>query len=155
MLYRGFVAQEDSAEISQVFDKKKLPSILGSEGFIARIRSEFFESKKHREVPEARVLAPSREEIKELVCRIYGVREEDLVKAKRGRFIEPRSVAIYLTRQLRGENLAEICREYGLKTHSSASSAVERVRGQIMKDGRFSKRVDELARMLIKRQKGT
>ena len=128
---------------------------MGSEGFIHRIRGEFFESKTHREVPESRVLAPGREEIKELVCRIYGVREEDLVKAKRGRFNEPRSVAIYLTRRLRGENLAEICREYGLKTHSSASSAVERVRGQIMKDRQFSKRVNDLSQMLTKRQNET
>ena len=154
-LYREFVVQGDSEEISEVFEKKKLPSILGSEGFIDWIRSEFFESKKHREVPESRILAPGREEIKELVCRSYGVSEEGLVKPKRGTFNEPRSVAIYLTRQLRGESLAEICREYGLKTHSSASSAVERVRGQIIKDRRFSKRVDGLAQMLAKRQTET
>ena len=154
-LYREFVAQEDSAEISQVFEKKKLPSILGSEGFIDWIRSQFLESKKHREVPESKVLAPGREQIKELVCRIYGVREEDLLKASRGAGNEPRSVAIYLTRRLRGETLAEICREYGLKTHSSASSAVERVRGGIMKDRRFRKRIDRLVRLLVKRQTET
>lgn len=154
-LYREFVAQEDSAEISQVFEKKKLPSILGSEGFIDRIRSQFFESKKHVEVPESKILAPAREQIKELVCRIYGVSEEDLLKPKRGTFNEPRSVAIYLTRQLRGENLAEICKEYGLKTHSSASSAVERVKAQIIKDRRFRKRVDKLVQILVKRQTET
>ena len=48
----------------------------------------------------------------------------------------------HLTRQLRGENLADICREYGLNTHSSTSSAVEMVRCQMIKDRRFSKRVD-------------
>jgi REP-associated tyrosine transposase len=154
-LYREFVVQEDSAEISQVFEKKKLPSILGSEGFIDWIRSEFFERKKHIEVPESKILAPRREEIVELVCRIYGVSEEEILKPIRGTFNEPRSVAIYLTRQLRGENLAEICREYGLKTHSSASSAVERVRGQLIKDRRFRKRVDKLTQMLAKRQTET
>ena len=154
-LYGEFVAQEDSAEISQVFEKKKLPSILGSKGFIDRIRSQFFERKRHIEVPESKTLAPSMEEIKELVCGIYGVSEEDLVKPRRGTFNEPRSVAIYLTRQLRGENLAEICKEYGLKTHSSASSAVERVRDQISKDRQFSKRVDKLVQMLVKRQTET
>jgi REP element-mobilizing transposase RayT len=154
-LYREFVAQEDSAQICQVFEKKKLPTILGSEGFIDRIRSQFFESKKHIEVPESRILAPERKEIKELVCRIYGVREEDLVKPKRGSFNEPRSVAIYLTRQLRGENLAEICKEYGLKTHSSASSAVKRVKGQMIKDRRFGELVDKLTQKLSKRQTET
>jgi hypothetical protein len=42
-----------------------------------------------------------------------------------------------------------------LKTHSSASSSVERVKGQIMKDRQFRKRVDDLARILTKRQKET
>ena len=154
-LYKEFVAQEDSAEISLVLEKKKFPSILGSEGFIDRIRSQFFESKKHIEVPESKILAPGREEIKELVCRIYGVTVEDLLKTKRGTFNEPRSVAIYLTRQLRGENLAEICREYGLKTHSSASSSVEKVRGQMIEDRRFRERVEKLVQILVKRQTET
>ena len=129
-----------------------MPTILGSEGFIDRIRSQFFESKKHVKDPESRILAPGTVEIKEFVCRIYGVSVETLVRPKRVSYNEPRSVAIYLTRRLRGENLAEICREYGLKTHSSASSAVERVKGQMIKDRHFSKRVDELVQILSKRQ---
>ena len=150
--YKEFMAQDVPAEFSQVFDKKKLPSILGSEEFIDQIRRQFFESKKHIEVPESKILAPSREEIKALVCHSYGVREEDLLKPKRGTVNEPRSVVIYLTRQLRGENLAEICKEYGLKSHSSASSAVEKVRGEMIKDPRLRKRVDKLVQTLVKRQ---
>ncbi len=153
--YQAFVAQEDSAEISRVFEQKKLPSILGGEDFIDQIRRQFFASKKHREVPESKILAPGREEIKALVCHTYGVSEEDLLKLKRGTLNEPRSVAIYLTRQLRGENLAEICKEYGLKTHSSASSAVEKVRGQLIKNRRFRKRVDKLVQKLVKRHTET
>ena len=147
--YREFIAQEDSAEISRVFEKKKLPPLLGSKGFIDHIRNQFSDSKQHIEVPESKMLAPDREEIKALVSQIYGVSEEDLFKSKRGVFNEPRSVAIYLTRQLRGENLAEICRDYGLKTHSSASSAVEKVRCEMNKDRRFKKGVDKVARMLV------
>jgi len=37
------------------------------------------------------------DEIKELVCRAYGVREEELLKAKRDTFNESRSVAISLS----------------------------------------------------------
>ena len=33
-LYRQFVEMEDSEEISQIFERKKLPSVLGSEQFI-------------------------------------------------------------------------------------------------------------------------
>ena len=52
-------------------------------------------------------------------------------------FYEPRSVTIYLTRQLGGENLAEICREYGLKTHSWANSAVGKVKVLMKKEKRL------------------
>ena len=37
------------------------------------------------------------DEIKELVCHAYGVREEELLKAKRDTFNESRSVAISLS----------------------------------------------------------
>jgi chromosomal replication initiation ATPase DnaA len=107
------------------------------------------------EVPESRVLAPEVERIKEVVCRRYGVGEEELLKSRRGKSNEPRNVAIYLTRQLRGEKLNEICREYGLKKHSSASSAAETVRGRMLKDRQFTKRVIELKRMLVKSQSET
>ena len=151
-LYKEFMAEEDSEEISQVFEQNKLPSILGRDEFIDGLRDRFFERKKHREVPESRVLAPEREKIKQVICRIYGVRVEDLLKSKRGTFNEPRSVAIYLTRQLRGENLAEICREYGLSKYSSASSVIERMGTKMSTDRQLRKRVAKISQVLTKSQ---
>ena len=95
------------------------------------------------------MLTPSKEAIKALTCHIYRVSEENLVKSKRRMFNEPRSLAIYLTRQLRGKNLAEICREYGLKTYSSESSAVVKERCEMNKHRRFKKGVDKVAWMLV------
>ena len=100
-------------------------------------------------------MAPEREKIKQLVFRTYQVKEEELLKSKRGTFNEPRNVAIYLTRWLRGENLDEICKAYGLKKYSSASSVIERVRKQILRDQKFRKRVDELRQIIIKSQTET
>jgi len=154
-MYRQFVAQEDSEEIFRIFEKKKWPSILGTEIFIEWVKDRFFDQKRHLEVPESRILAPDREKIKQLVCRTYQVKEEELLKSKRGTFNEPRNVAIYLTRQLRGENLNKICREYGLKKYSSASSVIERVRDQIIRDLKFKKRIAELKRILVKSQTET
>jgi len=122
-LYKEFMAEEGSEEISQVFEQNKLPSILGR-----------------------------REKIKQVICRIYGVRVEDLLKSKRGTFNEPRSVAIYLTRQLRGENLAEICREYGLSKYSSASSVIERMGTKMSTDRQLRKRVAKISQVLTKSQ---
>lgn len=154
-MYRQFVAQEDSEEIFRIFEKKKWPSILGTEIFIEWVKDRFFDQKRHLEVPESRILAPDREKIKQFVCRTYQVKEEELLKSKRGTFNEPRNVAIYLTRQLRGENLNKICREYGLKKYSSASSVIERVREQIIRDLKFKKRIAELKRILVKSQTET
>ncbi len=154
-MYKEFVTQEDSEEIGKVYEQKKVPSILGSEGFVDWIKSRFFEQKKHTEVPESRALAPGKEKIRQVVCQFYQVREQNLLKSRRGSPNEPRNVAIYLARQLGGESLAEICREYGLKKHSSASSAVERVRNQISKDQQLSRRVEEIRQIFIKSQTET
>jgi chromosomal replication initiation ATPase DnaA len=83
------------------------------------------------------------------------VREQELLKARRGVMNEPRNVAIYLTRQLRGDNLAEICREYGLSKYSSASSVIERVGIRMSADRQFGKRVEEISQLLRKSQAET
>ena len=69
-----------------------------------------------------------------------------LASAKEATFNEPRSVAVYLKRQLRGKSMAEICREYELKAQCSASRALERARSQMIKDRSFGKRADKLRR---------
>lgn len=51
-----------------------------------------------------------------------------LVSVKGATFNEPNRIAVYLTRQLRDEILAEIWREYGLKAQCSVSPAIKRVR---------------------------
>jgi len=151
-LYEHFVAMDDSEKITEIFERKRLPSVLGTERFIDWVKDRFFDEKNEEEVPESRVLAPDRERIRRVVCETYHVREEDLLKSRRGTSNEPRNVAIYLTRRLRGDGLNEICREFYMKRYSSASSAIERVRVQISKDRQFKKRVEKLELMLIKSQ---
>jgi putative transposase len=149
-LYKQFVAMNSSEEIIEVFKRKRLPSVLGSERFLDWVKDRF-RQKEHEEVPESRILAPDRGKIKQVVCESYHVNEEDLLRSQRGLFNEPRNVAIYLTRR-RGEGLDEICREFGMKRYSSASSVIERVRVRITKDRQFKKRVDQLGLLLTKSQ---
>jgi len=111
--------------------------------------------KKHIEVFESRASAPGKEKISQVVGQLYQMREHDLLKSRRGSPNEPRNLAIYLERRLKGESLAEIFREYGLKKHSSASSVVERVRKQISRDRQLSRRVEEIRQKLIKSQTET
>ena len=151
-LYKQFVEMDNSEEITEIFERKKLPSVLGSERFMDWVEDRFFPQKNHGEVPESRVLAPDRKKIKRLVSKTYHISEEDLLKSKRGVYNEPRNVAIYLTRRLRGDGLDEICREFHMKRYSSASSAIERMRVQISKDQQLRERVEKLRLMLAKSQ---
>ena len=148
--YNKYMAEEDKEEIELIFQKMKLPSILGSEEFVYWIKNRFFEKKVHIEVPNSKSLAPDREMIQELVCKTYGITKEELMKSKRGLFNEPRSVAIYLTRTIRSDGLIDICRDYNLKKYSSASSVVEVVKKRLSKDRNFRKRVIDLSEKLIK-----
>ena len=153
--YEHFVAQDDSEEITSLFQKKKLPSIVGPKEFTEWMKEQFFSEKSHKEVPEAKSLAPDTERIKQCVCQTYRVLPEALLKSKRGISNEPRNVAIYLTRFIRGAGLTEICREYHLNKYSSASSAVERVKGHMAKDRQFRRHVEKLGVMLTKSQTET
>ena len=134
----------------ETFTKKKLPAILGDKGFIKRVKKQFFERKRHAEVPEAKFLAPELKQIRSAVSKAYGTSEEELLKSRRGKQNEGRDVAIYLTRQLRLERLAVICREYGLSKESSAGSVVEKVRNRIERERAFRKRIQKVERLIYK-----
>jgi hypothetical protein len=143
---------KDKEEISLLFQQKKLPSILGNQDFVKRVKNLFFQRKAHIEVPDSKLLAPDKETIQQLICKTYGITKEELIKSKRGLFNEPRGVAIYLTRVIRSDGLMDICRDYNLKKYSSASSVVDGVKQKLSKDRRFRNRVKELADKLIKSQ---
>jgi len=43
--------KKDSEEISQIFEGKKLPSVLGSDRFIDWVKDKFFHQKNHARNP--------------------------------------------------------------------------------------------------------
>lgn len=146
--YKQFMATEDSQEIQEIFEKKKWPSILGGEGFIAWVKENFFASKKHRQVPESLQLAPERARIIKEVCRNYGVSEEELLIAKRGKKNEPRNVAIYLCRQLRNDTLINLGEAFGMTGYSPAGSAIDRVNKNLLKDEKLQIRLNQIIKAI-------
>jgi len=69
----------------------------------------------------------------------------------RGQLNEPRNVAMYLMRPLRGDKLSTICMEFGvLKKVSSAGSIVDRVKKQILKDKQFRNKVAGIKKIINK-----
>lgn len=65
---------------------------------------------------------------------------------------EPRNVAVYLSRLLRGDRLDELGRDFDLKRYSSVSTVMERTKVQISKDRKLRQRVEKLKTVLTKSQ---
>ena len=86
---------------------------------------------------------PDAERIKEQVCRCYRLVMDELHRSRRGVSNEPRNVAIYLLRSLRGDNSEEIGRKFNITRFSSVSSVVERMRGKISGDRQLRNCVEE------------
>ena len=143
-IYKDFVSKEIPEEINRIFGRKNLPSALGSKNFLTWVKDSFFLRKRHKEVPESKSLSPDAERIKEEVCRSYEVSRDALYISRRGISNEPRNVAIYLLRTLRGDNLEEIGRDFNINRFSSASSVVERMKGRVSKNRQLKKRVEEI-----------
>jgi REP element-mobilizing transposase RayT len=155
--YRQFISAEDDKvnEIRSVLERKKWPSILGTKSFINKVKIRFFSEKTNDEVPQSRELAPTPEQIKTADCRQYRINNDELQVSKRGVFNEPRNVAIYLTRRLRGDSLHQIGEQFGIRKYSSVSSVIERLKLAIAEDRKLRKRVDSIASALSKSQEQT
>ena len=79
---------------------------------------------------------------------MYGIEESSLLSSRRGILNEPRNVAIFLIRRLRGEKLEEIGRQFGISKYSSVSSAVEKMKSDISADRNLRVRVKNIERIL-------
>lgn len=153
--YRDFMAQEDSEEIRSVFQRGKWPSVLGSDRFVRWIKERYFTESRDDEIPQAKELAPSTEDIKKAVCEYYGVIDEQLFSSRRGQFNEPRNVAIYLTRLLRTDSLKQIADHYQMAKYSSVRSIVERMKRFRVEDKKLGKRVQVILSRIAKGQEQT
>ncbi len=148
--YLNFMAKDDSEELIELFEKKKLPSILGSEDFISWVRERFFSRKRHHQIPDSAQLAPELNDIITAVCRVYGIEDRILLQTRRGTLNEPRNVAIYLSRMLRKDGLVMISKNFNMAGYSSASSAIERVRKKLSTDKKLRKRIDQSKQNILK-----
>ena len=80
--------------------------------------------------------------------KAYGIEESSLLSSRRGVLNEPRNVAIFLMRRLRGEKLEEIGRQFGIAKYSSVSSAIEKMKRDISVDRRIKARVESIEKIL-------
>lgn len=150
--YGEFVNLEDSQAVTVFFEKKNRPAVLGSDDFVDWVKGKFYLEKKHEEVPESRLLAPSVAAIKQAVCIAYGVEEPSLFHARRGERNAPRNVAIYLCRKLASLRHFEIGEAFGVAKSSSVSSVILRTERLLAENKKMRQEVDALVATLGKSQ---
>ena len=150
--YKRFISMESPEEINRIFSQSKFPSVLGSESFVEKVKDKFFHKKRHDEIPESRRLAPDAEKIKKAICRAYAIEENSLLSSRRGVLNEPRNVAIFLVRRLRGDKLEEIGRQFGISKYSSVSSVIEKMKRDIRADRKLRARVKSIEKTLYNGQ---
>ena len=147
--YRNFMGEGEDETLLRTLSLKKLPSVLGDNDFIEKIKNRFFEQMSHIEVPESKRLAPDMERIKQTLCDYYHLTEDQLYQSKRAVFNEPRAMGLYLSRQLRGETLQCVGKHYRIESYSTVSTIIERLKIRLKSDRSLRLRVVQLKKNLM------
>ena len=89
------------------------------------------------------------------MCEHYGVSFNELLKTRRGILNEPRNIAVYLLRQIRGERLNNIGEQFNIKAYSTVSSILRRVSRLKKYDRKIKKQIGKIQDSINKGQRQT
>jgi len=147
-----FMQDDDSQEVTNLFSKKNLPSIFGPESFMTKIKEKYYFSKTDYEIPESKSLAPLSDDIISAICGYYNVSFNELLVSRRGVFNKPRNVAIYLLRNIRGDNLNDIKNIFQINAYSTVSSIIQMVSKLTKSDRKFRQQIEKIKGNIYKGQ---
>jgi len=146
--YREYMEKESPKEVMKFFEIKKHSPVFGSDGFKDRIKKQFLKKIFTEEISERKVFLPDISIIKKAICNFYRVDFEDLMLSRRNMFNEPRNMAIFLIRQLRGEKLLDIASHFGITRYSTVSSIITRFKEQLKSDKKLQNKYIEMMSIL-------
>jgi len=93
----------------------------------------------------ARSTAPTVADIKRATCERYGLTTDELVsKSRAARLTWPRQLAMYLARELTGESLPAIGRQFGGRDHTTVMYAHRRTVSRLADDDRSRQAVQSM-----------
>ena len=153
--YKQFMHDDTDDELTDIFEKKKMPAFLGGQDFIAWVKDTFYSQKQDQDIADAALLAPELSMIKQVVSAYYNINPANLSHTRRGIPNEPRDMAVFLTRKLRRDTLATIGDAFGMNGYSTVSSAIERIKTHLSHDEKLTARKNEIYRRLTKSQAKT
>jgi REP element-mobilizing transposase RayT len=143
--YWRFLADGMTVPLPSPTSQAIASTVLGSAGFVAKIRALLAGRAAPSDVPAARLLraAPSLPDVEEVVCRTYGV-PADLLRRRFVHDNEARRFALYLCREMSGGTAAAIGDHFGGISGQAVSKAVGSVRRQRGKERRANATLNQL-----------
>jgi putative transposase len=147
--YIDFMKKEEESDmINQLYNKGKLPLLLGTKEFINDIRHRYQGKTNIKDTPQVRELFQEKSIIEKAVSSAYQVEVEELLKSRRGNYNEARNVAIYLMRKYTGASLSDIGCRFEMSSYSSVSSVLQRMQQALRRNISLRQRVEEAERLL-------
>lgn len=89
------------------------------------------------------------EDIQKKVADRYNIKKADMTSSRRLRsIVQPRQIAMYLSKHLTPKSLQDIGLQFGKKDHTTVIHAIKRIEDLIKKDPEIKEEVDLLTRIL-------
>lgn len=87
--------------------------------------------------------------IQKLVAAQFNIRLSDLLSSSRERkIVQPRQIAMFLTRETLGLSLEEIARSFGKRDHTTIINAIDKITELVRKDASCKSAITEIKRKL-------
>ena len=83
--------------------------------------------------------------VQSVVAKEYGLTRQDILCAKRShKYIMPRHIAMYLSRDLLNKSIPEIGRRFGGRDHTTALYAIQKISARCVSDPEFAIKIAAL-----------
>ncbi len=111
--------------------------MLGDEGFRERLIKNSGHVDREHPRHERAAVRPSVDRVLKTLAKMYGMKEQDLMKGKRGKDNEARKVGMYFVKELCDLRLQEIAQRFGTGSYGAVSWACHGVRSRMESDVKF------------------
>ncbi|MGH9425329.1 MAG: helix-turn-helix domain-containing protein, partial [Terriglobia bacterium] len=109
--------------MEEFYKKVRQSPVLGDEEFRERVIEKPLRVDREHPRHERLAVRPSVDKVLKALAKIYGVKVEDLLTAKRGKENEARKVGMYLIKELCDLRLHEIAEQFGTGSYGAVGWA--------------------------------
>jgi len=144
--FHRFVLEGNEQALEEFYNKVRQSPVLGDEEFRERVIEKPLRVDREHPRHERAAVRPSVDKVLKALAKIYGVKVEDLMTAKRGKENEARKVGMYLIKELCDLRLHEIAERFGTGSYGVVGWACHGVRSRMESDAKFRDRVGSMQR---------